>query len=112
MSKSRPNRYHGHVLVSRWHLVLSHLRNRADTNWTRPSKIFLFALFTDLCLDMSKTDQVQLSIRESGLDYFQKSETIIFSTRPEMTVEQVLSLLFLEHPSQLKTSESTIRLPR
>ena len=73
---------------------------------------FLFALFTDLCLDMSKTDQVQLSIRESGLDYFQKSETIIFSTRPEMTVEQVLSLLFLEHPSQLKTSESTIRLPR
>ena len=54
-------------------------------------KKFLFVLSTDLCLDMSETGQVHLSIDESGLDYFQKSETIIFSTRPEMTVEQVLS---------------------
>merc|ERR1712218_690791 len=45
---------------------------------------------TDLCLDMSKTGQVQLSVGDSGLNYFQKSETIIVSTRPEMTVEQTL----------------------
>ena len=93
MSKSQSNRFIGHVLVPVWYLVLSHLRNRAKR--TRNGHVrqrFLFALFTDLCLDMSKTGQVQLSIRESGLDYFQKSETIIFSTRPEMTVEQVLSL--------------------